>query len=212
MLIYIEGGPEAFANKAFESDVLLDHPEFCRIMHDYRWTERTIRGTLNPELVAQVWRHVSVSTEQPAPGASPVPTAAEDSHAMASDATTREVETVVHSAQIRESVEAKRQPSVIEQMDQDHPELMAQARQEVADHTGETPTVEDASDLPDGEQLFLSRKRMKITVKEAAEGTGLATSKITAIENGTGKRTKPGEIRTYADYLTKREDGGSPRP
>lgn len=195
MLIFIEGGPEMFANKAFESDVLLNHPEFTAIMHDYRWTERTIRSTVNPDLVAQVWRHHTVAAEQPAVGTSPVPSAADDSHSTASDATTREVDTeepVVHSRQIVESVRAK---------------------QADAEADTETPEVVDGEVLPDGEQLFLRRKRLKLTVQEVADAVDLNRSRVDAIEKGTAKRGNvTADVRAVHDYLTLREGGGTESP
>jgi hypothetical protein len=173
MLVYIDS-------------VLTEHPAYIERQNEYRWTSRTIRSAKNPNLVAQVWRHVSLPEEgtAPAEAVSPVPTAAEDPHAMASDATTQEMAT---EPEVATSTVGK-----------GHVEGWVAARSQ----DGETPTVEDATGLLDGEQLFLLRRRAKLTVKEVSEATGLATSKISAIEKGTGKRIKSAEVRALQDYLS----------
>lgn len=189
VLVFIEGGP--FANQAFDSDVLLNHPAFD--VSEYRWTSRTIRGTVDPTKVAQVWQHVSIPETTPVAEPGPVQTAAENPHATAS------------SEAVHEAAVAVSSPS---------PEVASGTSESAApdaDYTGAPVEVGDDGDLPDGEELFLRRRRLKLTVKEVSDGTGLATSKISAIEKGTGKRVKPGEVRTLHDFLASREGGGGPR-
>jgi hypothetical protein len=217
MLVYIEGGPEIFANKVFHAaegspeEDILHHPEYIARQNEYRWTPRTITSSKDASLVAQVWQHISVP-EGGGPGTSPVPTAAENPNATASDSTTREVDTeattVVSSPPVAAAVAVSPTSA---SSDEDSPET--------GDHVGETPTVEDATGLLDGEQLFLLRKRQKLTVKEVSDATGLATSKISAIEKGTGKRIKPAEVRALQDYLSPQsaqpetaEGGGEDAP
>lgn len=191
MLIYVEGGPEIFAGKVFESELLLDHPEFKT--DQYRYTSRTIPSSRFPGKVAQVWRHVSFSDPDPVlTGISPVPSAVDDSHAMASQAMTTEI--AVEATPVTSSP--------------------AETGLNGADYTGAPVEVGDDGELPNGDQLYIRRKKLKISVQVASEATGLATSKIAAIEKGTGKRIKPGEVRALHDFLTAREGGGgeTPRP
>lgn len=195
MLIFIEGGPEPYANQAFESDVLLNSDHFKTVMDQYRWTPRTIKGTLDPSKVAQVWQHVSVPQEQ-TPAVSPVPTAAEDPHATASDDTTQEA---VHPLD----------PDAAESATSGSPdgETATSAPPETS-YTGPAVLVEpsDAGDLPDGEQLFLRRKRLKLTVQEVADAVGLARSRVDAIEKGTAKRGNvAADVHAVDQYLTGRE-------
>jgi hypothetical protein len=215
MLIFIQGGPEIFANKAFEEDIV-NHPEFVAHKDDYRWTPRTITSTVDPTKVAQVWEHVSVASDSaPSAGVSPVPTAAEQPNATASDSTTQEAQmetatavssppTVAASSTSGSSDEDSRETVVThgDFGDGVPREIYADTGEPVPqDYTGPAVEVGDDGDLLDGEQLFLLRRRRKLTVKEVADATGLATSKISAIEKGTGKRIRPGEVRTLQDYL-----------
>ncbi len=230
MLIFIEGGPEPFANKAFESEVLLEHPQFNT--DEYRWTSRVIQSKLYPEKSAQVWRHISVPDDQPAPGNSPIPTATENPNSTASDATTREVvETtpVVSSPvpmprRVESATSGSPAPETASSLNGlAAAQLVREAQASVAldgethvvseDYSGAPVAIdaEDEGDLPDGEQLFLRRKRLKMTVQEVADAVGLKRSRVDAIEKGTAVRGNvAGDLRTVHEFLTARES--PPRP
>jgi len=222
MLVFIKGGPEEFADKAFESEILLNTGQFPT--DQYRWTSETIRSVRFPDKVAQVWQHVSLEATPAQVGTSPVQTAAENPNSTAAGGTTREVDTEVAVATSSPASATSESPGQALDTSQNalvtaqmYREAEASVRLDgetqtfEPDYTGPAVEVGDEGDLPDGEQLFLRRKRLKITVQEAADATGLATSKISAIEKGTGKRIRPGEVQTLHDYLTGREAGGPPR-
>ncbi len=262
MLVFIEGGPEMFANQAFETADLLNHEVFKEHLQEYRWTNRTITSKLYPEKSAQVWRHVSVAAEEDAPGISPIPSAAENKNSLASDSTVREAgddsplpmrsETAPERAarvsteqalegfrsafgtaqQVQEArasvaldgetvvVGAPRtvQPAPQEESPRyegPHPDQLdshavAYSGPRPEDYTGEPVQVAegDDGDLPSGEQLFLARKRLKLTVQQVADEVGLKRSRVDAIEKGTAVRGDvAGDLRKVHEFLSRSLNG-----
>ena len=208
MLVFIEGGPEPFVNKAYESDVLLEHPGFIATLQDYRATNRTITSAVDPTKVAQVWAHVSALEPQP----SPIPTAAEDPNSTASAETTRE--TVTTMAPVEEVPEAAQLASSPPAVAESATSASSDVETDMSPSAEAVPATvaEDAGDLPDGEQLFLRRRKLKLTVQEVADAIGLARSRVDAIEKGTAKRGDvAADVRVVHEFLTGREGGGSPR-
>jgi hypothetical protein len=233
MLVFIEGGPEMFANQAFDTSDLLDHPLFD--LKDYRWTSRVIHSKLYPEKSAQVWRHVSVpDEEEPTQTVSPIQSATENSHSLASDATTKEVnedgplpmrgETAPERA-ARISTEYALSQSTLVQgahtvepapvvYDGPHPDQLDSHAVAYSgprpDYTGEPVQTEgDTGDLPDGEALFLARKRLKMTVQQVADEVKLKRSRVDAIEKGTAVRGDvAGDLRKIHEFLSRSLNAG----
>ncbi len=241
MLVFIEGGPEMFANQAFDVGTgdpekdLLQHPEFVKHLQEYRWTSRTIRSKNYPDKVAQVWRHVSVEAEEVEPRVQPIPSAADDKNSLASDDTVREAgddtplpmksETAPEraarlstermlgqSAIVTGSLQREARATVAldgeTQVIDTAPRTVQPAERVVeepagADYTGEPVQTEgDSGDLPSGEQLFLARKRRKLTVQQVADEVGLKRSRVDAIEKGEAKRGDvAGDLRKVHEFL-----------
>ncbi len=229
MLVFIEGGPEMFANQAFETADLLNHPVFKDHLKDYRWTNRTITSKIYPEKSAQVWRHVSVEDEGNAPGISPIPSPAEDKNSLASDAVTREAgeveplpmkseiaperaarlsteQVLAQSALVQGARAVEPAPVVYEAPHPDQLDSHAVAFSGPRpDYAGEpVQTDGDTGDLPSGEQLFLARKRAKLTVQQVADEVGLKRSRVDAIEKGTAVRGDvAGDLRKVHEFLSR---------
>jgi hypothetical protein len=193
VLVYIDGGPPDFAGKAFDSDVLLNHPAFVAIQGDYSWTAETKASQRDPSLVAQVWRHRNASA--------PIPTAAEDTNSLAN------VDTVTSEPSPPFAGAASSTSASPAEALASSPAAQAEmvSAPPAGDYTGAPIEVGDDSDLPDGDTLFLRRRKLKLSVQQVADGTGLARSKVDSIEKGTGKRVKPGEVRAVADFLASLE-------
>ncbi len=217
MLVYIQGGPEMFANKAFDTATLLDHPMFE--LSQYRWTSRTIDSKKFPGKSAQIWRHITVEDEEETPGTSPIPTAAEDKNSLASDATTREAgddtPLPMKSETAPERASRVSTERVLAQSTFATGQLVREAEASVAldgethavdeDYTGEpVQTDGDTGDLPSGEQLFLARRKLKLTVQHVADQTGLKRSRVDAIEKGEAKRGDVAtDVRKVHEFLRR---------
>ncbi len=222
MLVFIEGGPEMFANQAFDVGTgdpekdLLQHPEFVQHLQEYRWTNRTIRSKNYPDKVAQVWRHVSVEEDEIKYPVQPIPSAAENKNSLASDATVREAgddsplpmksETAPERAARVSTEHALNQSPLVRGARTVQP--APQEAPDGVDYTGEAVQTEnDEGDLPSGEQLFLARKRKKMTVQQVADEVGLKRSRVDAIEKGEAKRGDvAGDLRKVYEFLSRQSE------
>jgi hypothetical protein len=76
------------------------------------------------------------------------------------------------------------------------------------DYTGEpVQTDGDTGDLPSGEQLFLTRRKLKLTVQHVADQTGLKRSRVDAIEKGEAKRGDvAGDLRKVHEFLSRQSN------
>lgn len=200
-LVKFRGGP--LADYVYDTKTLLGDEAINLPIIEYKWTSEKVRSE-KTGAVAQIWIHhtllngqveqpdlavaaaLAVSVPTPAsPPPVPVPAAAVQSAAGVPVAQAGAVATLEAPAPVQEVTEAA--PDV------------------EAGHVG----------IPTGginyENLLERRKGMKFSREQASAATGLAISKIIAIENNSGKRVKDDERRTLAEWVAAQEAGASAR-
>jgi len=202
-LIYFEGGP--LDGTAYETKTLLGLESLNLPVIEYVWTseKKTSEAT---GAVAALWRHRDlIDNPTPQPMAATLPQGQNVTEAER-----------VAEVQVQEPVVGLVIETAVEQP-------VVQAAQEVLDGgqfdelgNDVAPDVQPAQpqpaaaapstgELPSGEQLLERRKALKASRADVSARSGLAQSKIGAIETGGGKRIKDEEIRVLADTITALE-------
>jgi hypothetical protein len=200
-VIYFEGGPND--GQAYKTADLLGHQALTIPIVDYVWTSET-KTSEKTGTVAQIWRYKGLTEHQndpvvpvPAPVATPVSTVTEEPVVV-----TEPVEAVATTSH----VDAPAADAVLGDAGVVVPEPVA----EPVSAGSVVTSVESMAGLPTGEELQQRRKALKVSVGVVGDKAGLAHSKVSSIEKGTGKRVKDEEILAvlHAVEALEAERGG----
>lgn len=194
-IIFFEGGPND--GQTYFTKDLLGHKSLTIPITDYVWTSET-KTSEKTGAVAQIWRYKGL-VDAPAPAPAPVPMPAPVATPVST--VTEEPAVVVGPAEAVAAVSHVDSPAAEGVAGGDAP---AAASEPVSGGSVAT-SVESMAGFPSGEELMQRRKAMKLSVGAVGDKAGLAHSKVASIENGTGKRIKPEEIRALVDAVVALE-------
>lgn len=196
-LVLFRGGP--LDGKAYETrDLLgapsLNLPEITR----YKWTSEKMTSE-RTGATAQVWKY----TEPHGSNGSSAPVA--PSAPAAGGAVPAPVETVDTAPRVPGGAEPWQPGSA--SPDEDSPVQPTESEPDVRPEPGDEEGPVDSGDIPSGEDLRRRREALKpkCSRAEASERSGLAQSKIFAIESNSGKRVTDEERRTLAQTIAQLE-------
>jgi hypothetical protein len=182
-LIYFEGGE--LDGRAYETKDLLGKESLNLPILDYKWTAEK-RTSEKTQATAQVWKHVSVldgSTAAPAAAPEPV----------------QDIEPAPVDEDVAFDTDVPEQP-VVERVPEDGDQIEEAA--EILENAAPAST----GAIPPGSELLERRKALKASRADVSERSGLAQSKIDAIENDKpAKRITDDERRKLADTIAQLE-------
>lgn len=197
--VKFEGGP--LDQYVYATEVLLGDKGLQLPVFEYLWTSEKVTSD-KTGAVAQVWKHRSLVTgvpDRPDPA-----TVAALATSGPRGATTTAAPSQPAAAAPTPPVAPTPQPAA--------PAASVEAPE--ADNVSPITVVPNGEDVgvngasapgADGPSLIDRRKALRLSRKDVADATGLAISKIIAIETDTGKRVKPEERFTLVEFIATRE-------
>lgn len=190
-LIYFEGGP--LDSRVYEIETILSPEGLGVPATSYNWTSEK-KTSEKTGAVAQIWRYVDQPTSVAAPAqptaVAPVAPAPPVVQPVDLDAASANGNASAPAASVQED---------------DSPAPAAVNGAAVSGAMASSAVPADDGPLPDGNALLEKRKALRLSRAQVSASSGLAQSKIGAIETGGGKRVKDSEIRQLAATLASFE-------